>query len=130
MAEIYDMTAHTSITNAVESCELKQEVRQIINYSRTGTVYIQMTSLPTKTYEVVCHATRAQVTLLETSWASGNLLRVNMLNEERNADRICYGRIIEFDKEFLGNLFNGAECKDYYKINFKMVYENYTPSSS
>lgn len=130
MAEIYDMTAQTSITNAVESCDPYQEVRQILNYTRAGTAYLQILGSPKKTYEVICHATRAQVTLLETAWASGNLLRVNVLNEEGNADRISYGRIIEFNKEYIGYLFDRNAWHDYYKVTLKMVYINYTPSPS
>lgn len=130
MAEIYDMTASTSITHAVESCDLQQEVKQILNYTRDGTAYLQIIGLPKKVYEVICHATRAQVTLLETAWASGNLLRVNVLNEEGNADRISYGRIIEFNKEYIGYLFDRNTWHDYYKVTLKMVYINYTPSSS
>ena len=130
MAEIYNMTTTTSITHAVESCDIKQEVRQILNYGRDGTAYLQITGSPKKYYEVICHATRTQVTLLESAWASGDLLRVNVLNEAGNADRISYGRIIEFDKDYIGYLFDRDSWKDYYKITLKLVYETYTPSSS
>lgn len=122
MAEIYDMTASTSITHAVESCELNQEVRQIVNYARNGTIYLQNLGTPKKTYEVICHATRAQVTLLETAWASGNVLRVNIRNEEGHADRISYGRIIEFDKDYIGYLFDRNAWHDYYKVTLKLAY--------
>lgn len=122
MAEIYDMTASVSITNAVESCELNQEVRQIVNYARNGTVYLQNLGNPKKYYNVICHATRSQVVLLETAWASGNMLRVNLLNEAGTADRVCYGRIIEFEKDYLGYLYDGSSRKDYYKINLKLAY--------
>lgn len=122
MAEIYDMTAQTSITNAVESCDPYQEVRQILNYTRSGMAYLQILGSPKKTYEVICHATRAQVTLLETAWASGNVLRVNILNEEGNADRISYGRIIEFDKDYIGYLFDRNTWHDYYKVTLKLAY--------
>ena len=122
MAEIYDMTASTSITHAVESCELNQEVRQIVNYARNGTIYLQNLGTPKKYYDVICHATRAQVTLLETAWASGNVLRVNILNEEGNADRISYGRIIEFDKDYIGYLFDRNTWHDYYKVTLKLAY--------
>lgn len=122
MAELYDMTASVSITNAVESCELNQEVRQIVNYARNGTVYLQNLGNPKKSYNVICHATRSQVVLLETAWASGNMLRVNLLNEAGTADRVCYGRVIEFEKDYLGYLYDGSSWKDYYKINLKLAY--------
>lgn len=127
MAEIYDMTGSRSITKAVESCELVKEVRQIVNYARDGTAYIQIIGSPKQVYEVICHATRTQVGYLETAWASGNLLRVNILNEAGNADRLCYGRIIEFEKDYLGYMYNGVDWLDYYKITMKMAYM--TPSN-
>lgn len=123
MAEVYDMTAQASITHAVESCDLNQEVRQVLNYDRNGTVYMQIIGSPKKTYEVICHATRAQVTLFETAWASGNLLRVNVRNEDQNIERVSYGRIIEFEKDYIGFLYDREAWHDYYKVTVKLSYE-------
>lgn len=130
MAEIYDMTANISITNAVEYCDLKNEVPQIVNYARNGAVFIQILGSPKKFYEVVCHVTKAQVTLLETAWASGNLIKVTFLNDEGTGNTLSYGRIIDFEKDHMGYLFDRTTWHNYYKVNLKLAYEEVTQTNS
>lgn len=120
MAELFDLTANTLITNAVESCESADEINQVLNYARDGTVYLQIIGSPRKAYDVICHATRIQEALLESAWASGNLLRVTMSYD--GTTRIAYGRIIELDKDYIGNRWDGTEWEDYYKLTLKLAY--------
>lgn len=122
MASIYDMTASATLTTAVERCDLNQEVTQILNYARNGTAYLQIIGSPRKTYEVICYATRAQVPLFETAWANGNRIRVTVRNDEGNQDRLCFGYIIEFEKDYMGYLYDRSGWKDYYKITMKLLY--------
>ena len=121
MAELYDMTATQSLTDLVESCECNNEVNQVVMYSRSGAAYMQIIGSPKKTYSVVCHATRSEVTNIETAWASGHLIKVTMTSGT------YYGRIFEFSKNALfegSNLaFNGATTEEYFKVEFKLTYE-------
>lgn len=121
MAELYDATSSQVLTALVESCECNSELNQVVMYSRSGTAYVQIIGSPRKTYSIVCHATRTEVTNIETAWASGNLIRVTM------SSGTYYGRIFEFSKNplFEGNnlAFNGVTQEEYFKVELKLTYE-------
>lgn len=121
MAELYDVTSSQTLTALVESCECNNELNQVVMYSRTGTAYMQIIGGPRKAYSVVCHATRSEVTNIETAWASGHLIRITMTSGT------YYGRIFEFSKNplFEGNnlAFNGATTEEYFKVELKLTYE-------
>ena len=126
MAELYDVTSSTSITPIVESCELNQELNQVVTYSTAGTAYMQIIGQPRKSYSVVCYATRTQVISIETAWASGNLIRITM------SSGTYYGYIAEFSKNPVfdqNNLaFDGVDWNEYFKIELKLIYAT-APSS-
>ena len=115
MAEIYDLTTSASITNAVESFDSKAEVKQIVNYSRTGTVYIQSTGERRTTYKVECYCTLTQEGSLENAWNNGDTLRVTFGGNTYN------GKIIEYEKEKIPNVFDGQTRQDYYKITLTLA---------
>ena len=120
MAELYDMTTSTSITPIVESCEMNQELNQVVTYSTAGTMYMQIIGQPRKSYSVVCYATRTQVVSIETAWSSGNLIRITMTGGT------YYGYVIEFSKNPVfeqNNLaFDGTAYNEYYKVELKLAY--------
>lgn len=127
MAELYDCNTSTSITPIVESCELNQEINQVVTYSTNGTPYMQIIGNPRKSYSVICYATRTQVSLIETAWANGNLIRITMTSGT------YYGYIFEFSKSPVfdkNNLvFDGSGYNEYYKIELKLMF-SFGPSPS
>lgn len=121
MAELYDEITHASLTNIVESCEEAQEVNQIVNYARDGTTFLQILGSPKKKYTVICYATRTQEALIESAWASGNMLKVTMSGENGNS-RLSYGRIIELQKDLMANMWDGVARRDYYKVTLTLLH--------
>lgn len=115
MAEIYNIRTSSSITNIVESFEQKAEMRQIVNYSRSGMVYIQTTGERKTTYEIVCYGTTQQEGSLENAWYNGDTLRVTFNGSNYN------GKIISYEKEQIPNVFDGTARQDYYKIKLTLA---------
>ena len=115
MAEIYNVRTSTSITNIVESFEPKAEMRQIVNYSRSGMVYIQTTGERKTTYDVVCYGTTQQEGSLENAWYNGDTLRVTFNGLTYN------GKIISYEKEQIPNVFDGTTRQDYYKLTLTLA---------
>ena len=115
MAELYDLTTSASLTNAVESFDSKAEVKQIVNYSRDGTVYIQTTSARRITYKVECYCTTTQEGILETAWYNGDTIRITF------GENNYTGVIIEYDKEKIPSVFDGQIRQDYYKLTLTLA---------
>lgn len=110
MAELYNLTSSTSITDIVESFDSKAEMKQIVNYSRSGMVYIQTTGERRTTYRVVCYGTLQQEGALENAWYNGDTIRITFNGSNYN------GKIIEYEKEKIPNVFDGTTRQDYYKV--------------
>lgn len=115
MAELYDVTTSTSITNIVESFDSKAEMHQIVNYSRSGIVYIQSTGERRITYKVECYCTLSQEGSLENAWYNGDTIRITFKESTYN------GKIIEYDKEKISDVFDGQVRQDYYKITLTLA---------
>lgn len=110
----------TLLTTLVEKCETNIEPYQIVNYSITGQLYMQIIGEPRKSYSVTCHATKSQMESIETAWYVGALIKV----VTDGGTSVCYGRIIECSRERLGDnsnlFFDGTGWNEYYKMELKL----------
>lgn len=108
----------TLITTLVEKCETNIEPLQIVQYSITGQLYMQIIGEPRKSYSVICYGTESQRTSLETAWYGGMIIKVVF----DGGTSVCYGRIVEYSKERLGEtqLFDGTGWNTYYKMELKL----------
>lgn len=95
MAELYDVTAATSLTPIVESLTPKRTVNQITNFAIDGTSYVQIVGAASIQYDVVCYAPRNTVPLIELAYSRGNTMKVVM------SHGTYYGIIISFSKSEL-----------------------------
>lgn len=128
MAELYNNATSTTLTNLVESCEVNQELNQVVNYSRSGKMYMQILGDPKISYSVVCYAKREEVTNIESAWALGQLIKITI------SHGTYYGIIYEYNKnpvvDKVNMVFDGSENAEYFKIELKLGYCEEPSSSS
>lgn len=77
MAKLYDETAGVEISRYVQ-VEESPDVNQIISTALDGSVHIQIVGEPAVSYTGTVYVTRAGKAALQSAYAAGNLLRVEL----------------------------------------------------